>query len=391
MKLKEKKKLLKALEGIKDFRQHKEQIVYPLSEILFVSLFGLTKGYLDFKDLYIYFKFNKNNKLLKKLFKTDKIRVPCKSTFHRILSNVSYDGLEIVFKYFFSKYAVGKNIAIDGKWLNGSDVKGQYLTQSHKSVLHIYDKDSKIVLGHKFMEKGKLSEIPALNEILKDKTFSNGGQIYTMDALHTQVDTLNSINDNNEYFLAKVKGNQKLLKEKVIFTTNLFHKPTSTYTSPLWQTEGNKSVTRTVDIFQNLDSNVVMFHSEFKNIQTLIKVTKETTNLVTGEVKATIQYLISNFKDKTPHQFHDMILAHWRVETFHYHKDMLTCEDNHICYVNPFAMTILRSFAINLYQIYFNTHQNIIIEDEIIDKSTMANIKKVCHHNDKFTSDIFEI
>jgi len=241
------------------------------------------------------------------------------------------------------------------------------------------------------MEKGKLSEIPALNEILKDKTFSNGGQIYTMDALHTQVDTLNSINDNNEYFLAKVKGNQKLLKEKVIFTTNLFHKPTSTYTSPLWQTEGNKSVARTVDIFQNLDSNVVMFHSEFKNIQTLIKVTKETTNLVTGEVKTIIQYLISNFKDKTPHQFHDMILAHWRVETFHYHKDMLTCEDNHICYVNPFAMTILRSFAINLYQIYFNTHQNIIIEDEIIDKSTMANIKKVCHHNDKFTSDIFEI
>ena len=38
MKVKQKKKLLKALDCIKDFRQHKEQIVYPLSEILFVSL-----------------------------------------------------------------------------------------------------------------------------------------------------------------------------------------------------------------------------------------------------------------------------------------------------------------------------------------------------------------
>jgi len=391
MKIKVKKKLLKALESIEDFRKHKEQIVYPLSEILFVSLFGLLKGYVDFKDLYTYFKFNKNNKLFKKLFKTDKIRVPCKSTFHRILSNVSYDGLEVVFRDFFSKHSKGKNIAIDGKWLNGSDVKGQYLESSHKSVLHILDKDNKIVLGHKFMEKGKLSEIPAFNEILNDKTFSTAGQIYTMDALHTQTKTLNYINDNDEYFLAKVKGNQKALKNKLISTIGLFHKPTDTYTSPLWGTEGNKSVSRTVDIFQDLNTNIVMLSGEFKNIQTIIRVTKETTNFISGEVKTTIQYLIANFKGKTPHEFHDMILAHWRVETFHYHKDMLTSEDDHICYVNPFAMTILRSFAVNLYQIYCNNNKNITIDDEIIDKSTMANIKKVCHHDDKFTSDIFEI
>jgi hypothetical protein len=349
------------------------------------------KGYLTFKELHRYIKMNKNNKLFKKLFKTNKIRVPCKSTLHRILSNVSYDGLEVVFRDFFSKYSKGKNIAIDGKWLNGSDVNGQYLKSSHKSVLHIFDKDSKIAIGHKFMEKGKLSEIPAFNEILKDKTFSNSGQIYTTDALHTQTTSLNTINDNNEYFLAKVKANQKLLKDKLISTIGLFHKPTSTYTSPLWKKEGNKSVTRTVDIFQNLDTNVVMYHKDFKNIQTIIRVTKETTDLKSGEVKEATQYLIANFKDKTPHQFHDMILAHWRVETFHYHKDMLTCEDNHICYINPFAMTILRSFTINLYQIYFNNNKNIIIDDEIIEKSTMANIKHICHFDDKFTSSIFEI
>ena len=391
MKMKQKKKLLKALEGIEDFRKHKAQIVYPLSEVLFMSLFGLAKGYTKFKDLHIFYKFNKDNKLLKKLFKTKKIRIPCRSTFHRILSNVSYDGLEVVFRDFFSKYSKGKNIAIDGKWLNGSDVNGQYLKSSHKSVLHIFDKDSKIALGHKFMEKSKLSEIPALNEILKDKTFSNSGQIYTMDALHTQINTLNTINDNDEYYLAKVKGNQKLLNNKIISTIGLFNKPIDTYTSPLWQEEGNKSVTRTVDIFQNLDSNIVMYHKDFKSIQTIIRVTKETTDLKSKEVKKTTQYLIANFKDKTSHQFHDMILAHWRVETFHYHKDMLTCEDNHICYINPFAMTILRSLVINLYQIYSNNNENIILDDEIIDKAKMANIKRICHHNDKFALDIFEI
>ena len=54
-------------------------------------------------------------------------------------------------------------------------------------------------------------------------------------------------------------------------------------------------------------------------------------------------------------------------------------------------MTILRSFAINLYQIYFNNNENIILDDEIVDKANMANIKRICHHNDKFTLDIFEI
>jgi len=38
MKFRLKKKLLKQLEAIADFRRHREQIVYPLHEILFMSL-----------------------------------------------------------------------------------------------------------------------------------------------------------------------------------------------------------------------------------------------------------------------------------------------------------------------------------------------------------------
>lgn len=389
MKVRQKKKLLKLFKEMDDFRRHREQIVYPLNEVLFICLFGLIKGYVTFDDLHFYYTKNKDNKLFKKLLNTNKIRVPSRSTIHNILSNVSYDELETVFREYFSKYAIGKNIAIDGKWLNGSDANGQYTGKiSHKSVLHIFDKDSKIVLGHKFMEKGKLSEIPAFNEILKDKTFSNEGQIYTTDALHTQTTTLNTINDNGEYFLAKVKGNQQALKDKIISTINLFHKSTKSHTSPLWQSENNKSVTRTVDIFQNVNTNIVMLSGEFKNIQTLIRVTKETTDIKTGIVVTTIQYLIANFKDKSAHQFHDMILAHWRVETFHYHKDMLTCEDDHICYVNPFSMTILRSFAINLYQLYLNNNKGKKLDNR---KITMAEIKRASNYDDIFTSDLFEL
>ncbi len=61
-----------------------------------------------------------------------------------------------------------------------------------------------------------------------------------------------------------------------------------------------------------------MFHSNFDNIQTIIKITKKTTDEKTGKVSTTTQYLIANFKT-TANRFHDLILHHWRIEIYHYH------------------------------------------------------------------------
>ena len=89
------------------------------------------------------------------------------------------------------------NISIDGKWLKGSDVNGQYIEEGNKSILNILDKDAKIIIAHKFLERGKLSEIPATKELLKDNFFSKERQIFSFDALLTQVDILNEINKTN--------------------------------------------------------------------------------------------------------------------------------------------------------------------------------------------------
>lgn len=233
------------------------------------------------------------------------------------------------------------------------------------------------------------SEIPAFAELLEDKLFSSDGQIFTFDALHTQSDILNKIDEQKNKYIAKVKGNQKLLKEKVIFTASNFTNPTDTHEDTHeHQTEGNKAVKRKVEIFQNKDCDLVMSHSEFKNIQTIIKVTKTTTNNKTGEVKTSVEHLIANFKT-TAQEFKDKILQHWRVETYHYHLDELTEEDDHIAYIDPYSISILRSFAVNLYQLFLNEH---------IDKKpfgtakvTMAETKRYCMHDDMFASNIFEV
>ena len=63
----------------------------------------------------------------------------------------------------------------------------------------------------------KKSEIPAFKELLQDGLFSSYGQIFTFDALLTQSEILNAINEQKNKFIAKVKGNQKLLKESNIY------------------------------------------------------------------------------------------------------------------------------------------------------------------------------
>ncbi len=59
-------------------------------------------------------------------------------------------------------------------------------------------------------------------------------------------------------------------------------------------------------------------------------------------------------------------------------------EDDHITYVNPFSISILRSCAIYLYQIYFNKYK----DEKILSKSaktTMTNIKNYSRYDDELS------
>jgi len=352
-----------------------------------MTLFGLLKGYLTYKELHGWMQYQENNELFKKLFEKEKINIPSRSTLHHLLMNTDNNELEKVFRDYFFPYVTLDTMSVDGKWLRGSDVSGQYTNEGHKSVFNILDKEKKLIVAHKFMEKGKLSEIPAFRELLEDERFAKGNQIFSFDALMTQVDLLNTINDTGRRYIAKVKGNQEKLRDKAKETIKLFSEPTDIYKDKRPTIEGNKLTRRTVEIYESSDCNLVMFHPDFKNIQTIIKIIKEVTDNDTGKVKRTITYLVANFKSDAK-SFHKSILQHWSIETYHYHLDMLTKEDNHIAYVNPFSMAILRSFTINLYQLYFNKHKG---EKIMKSKVTMAEIKRTCHHLDDFTSEILEI
>lgn len=382
------KALLESLKTIPDYRVDTGKIEYPLAEVLFMVIFALLKGNTTFKEIFGWMIYNKDNLVLKEIFEKDEVKMPSKSTLHNVLTNTDNNALERVFRQYFSNYVKKENIAVDGKWLNGSDVNGQYTNECHKAILNILDKDTKIVFAHKFMAKNKENEITALRQAFdEDDIFSDEGQIFSFDAIQTQTKTLNSINDNGDKYLAKVKDNQKGLKQKIIETIDTYEKPIDSYSFEDDELScGKKYVKREVEIFYSPSINIAMYDKNIDNIQTLIRVNKTLTCPKTKEQTFYTEYLIANFRT-TAEDFFNKIISHWRVETYHYHLDMLMDEDEHIAYKEPYSMAILRSFALNLFQLYHNENKGKKLPTG---KVTMAEIKRTCKYDDNFTAELFE-
>ena len=85
MKMMNKKKLLKEFETIPDYRVHKHKIVYPLHEIIFLTLSALLQGQTTYDDIHTWMKYNANGKFFKRLFGKRKVRIPSYQHMHFIL------------------------------------------------------------------------------------------------------------------------------------------------------------------------------------------------------------------------------------------------------------------------------------------------------------------
>ena len=129
-----------------------------------------------------------------------------------------------------------------------------------------------------------------------------------------------------------------------------------------------------------------MYYNRFNNIQSLIRVKKTLTDPKTKKQTFYTEYLMANFKT-TAKDFYEKIISRWRVETYHYHLDMLMKEDEHIAYKEPFSIAILRSFALNLFQLFLNANKDKKLPTG---KTTMAEIKRTCKYDDYFTIQLFE-
>jgi hypothetical protein len=145
------------------------------------------------------------------------------------------------------------------------------------------------------MAKNKENEITALKQAFdEDNLFSDEGDIFSFDAIQTQSKILNKINNKKDKYIARVKNNQKDLKQKVIET---YKNPIDSYFFEDTQLScGKKYVKREVEIFYNPSINITMYDKNFDNIQTLIRVNKTLTDPKTDKYTFYSEYLIANFR-----------------------------------------------------------------------------------------------
>lgn len=375
--------VLEALEKLPDYRRVEEKIEYSYRDVLFAVLCSMFAGNSEMTEMYNWLELNYNTYNFKVLIKREKeeLKIPSYATMRRMIININSSKLEELFREYFiprAKLEKGGQLAVDGKMMNGSGRKGEYTTKRNSGMLNVVETQSKIIIAHREIGSKK-SEIPSFQEILKMK-FSDKPFLYTFDALNTQKEGLESIHKSGDRYLAKVKGNQKNLQKQIIETFEEEYKREGNSILKIRDKresiEGNKWVRRETFVLTSNSCNIVIFNTNFNHIKTIIKQVKYITDKK-GRERVKENYLIANFSE-TPTYFQSAIKDHWLCETYHYHKDMLTEEDDCKLSVNPFGLSIFRSIVINCVQLYLNEHKP---RDK---KVIMAGIYRSCRNNPTF-------
>lgn len=377
------KEVLEALAKLPDYRRVEEKIEHNYRDVLFAVLCSMFAGNSEMTEMYNWLEYNYNTESFKRLISREKeeLKIPSYATMRRMIININSSKLEELFRdYFMPRVQLenGGQLAVDGKMMNGSGRKGEYTTKRNAGMLNVVETKSKIIIAHREIGSKK-SEIPSFQEILKMK-FSDKPFLYTFDALNTQKEGLESIHKSGDRYLAKVKGNQKNLQKQIIETFEEEYKREGNSILKIRDKresiEGNKWVRRETFVLTSNSCNIVIFNTNFNHVKTIIKQVKYITDKK-GKETVKENYLIANFSE-TPAYFQSAIKDHWLCETYHYHKDMLTEEDDCKLSVNPFGLSIFRSIVINCVQLYLNEHKP---RDK---KVIMAGIYRSCRNNPAF-------
>ena len=181
----------------------------PLIDILFVLMFGVLAGYDNTEDIKNHADYFRDD--LRQRFGVT--RIPSESTLRRMLRLIRPEELgkatlQLMQEAF--SHLEGDVIAIDGKAIRGSTIRGRLASQLR--ILSAYDTQLQMTIGS--VEVGeKTNEIPGMLDVLPLFNFS--GCIITADAMHCQKDTCRAIVSGDGDYVFQVKRNQKDLYEGV--------------------------------------------------------------------------------------------------------------------------------------------------------------------------------
>lgn len=244
-----------------------------------------------------------------------------------------------------------KQICIDGKALRRSFERGRANSAVH--MVNAWSTGVSLSLGQMKVD-GKSNEITAMPKLLE--LLNVEGHIVSADAMHCQVKTAEKILDRNGDYLLGLKGNQEYLEERVRERFQIKKGP------------GSRSLHK--DIHKTKEKNhgredkrvcTVLTPKEGKSfginplnkwpeLNSIVEIKNERTDLKTGETSEEIHYYISSLISSAK-EFLEAARGHWQVENkLHWVLDVVFREDDCRSRTGYSAenFSMLRQFALNL-------------------------------------------
>lgn len=205
-----KKSLFEIFKSVPDPRRQGGNLLYPLEELMFLTISGVICGLEDWVHIS---EFGKDQLSWLRKYFPYKNGIASHDCLGAVFSNLDTDLFGQAFIKWtesLSEQTKGEVISIDGK-----RVRGSYDTHSGKAAIHIvsaFASMNGLVMGQvKCADKS--NEITAIPELLD--LISIKGCLITIDAMGCQKKIAEKIIDNEAHYILSLKANQEELYEEV--------------------------------------------------------------------------------------------------------------------------------------------------------------------------------
>ena len=388
------------LDHFKDLKDPRiaRKMLYPMREILILTLSGMVAGCDSWEDLE---DFGKQKVELLRTFGGFENGTPSDDTLRRFFRALDPQVFQKCFAQWMQSFQIMvtmaeslhkeqankeraeeliepseeekyKVIAIDGKVSRGSH--DHAVNQSAIHTVSAFAAEQRLVLGQRKVND-KSNEITAIPELLD--LIDIEGAVVTIDAMGCQKAIANKILEKKGHFVFGLKGNQSALYEDV----KLFFQDTFNISMHEDIDKGHGRI----EIRQcYVSSNIEWLqkrHPEWHQINSIIMIKSERE--IKGVNTMESRFYISDLHDTIPEKMLFIIRSHWAIEnSLHWILDVSFGEDqSRIRKGNaPQNMAIIRHVALNLLQSYKSQHK----------RSTIKRLRKMAGWSANIMFDILQ-
>lgn len=205
--------LITLLSQLEDYRRAQGQR-HPLHILLLITIMGIMSGGRSERSIA---RFAENNKesLIKELnIKRD--TVPSRKVLAKFIQHLDFNKLQSLFHTWTMKFVHIKPdewLSVDGKAIRGTVTNSQNELQNFMSLVTVFASKRKSVLLVGKINTKKENEIPKVRELIEMLDLQ--GVTFTLDALHCQTKTINTILKGKNNYVIGVKDNQKNLHKQI--------------------------------------------------------------------------------------------------------------------------------------------------------------------------------